>query len=736
MLGNKNDHSGARPPNDQMNSGDEAGVDPFHDGLLAAMPQSVTDWSAPDSTGILANLAPRAPTVSPAPALPTPDLTFTWAGTTELQQPADGTIAAGTMQPPDNNMAAGPNTIVTIVNDHIDIYNKTGTQHLSGQSLNALFGVPSSNFVFDPRVTWDQYYGRFIVVADDQTGSNSVIHIAVSKDSNPLNGWWTYNFNVKVGNSWLDQPNVGVDSTSLYFNGNYYDLSSKNFTVSELWAFDMNALAAGQFVNGFSYTDASRGAPPSNQFQYVPAHMYGSQSGLNGDFLVSYAQNNFGNDTLNIIRVSNAAQGNANFNIQSLNVGDISDADVVDARQQGSSTTIDAGDSRIEWAVWRNDTLYATNEIRIGSGSAARDVVHWFVVDTTNLSNLRLISQGNIDYGAGVDAYCGSMTVDSAGNMIFGYAYSGTASYASSVYAVIPAGGTGLQDSTFLTNGQGTYSGGRWGDYSGVALDPADNGSFWVFNQDATNQDSWATTIGGYHVPTYYALPVTAGDLEALQSGIQAFTEVAQATSVAAQIDSVPAGQTVTSYTNQLILNNQAFSQVAMATDALMFGKVDTVAEFNKLCIQFLPSQVSVARAFNPNATVFDAEVTGLALAGGNGSSNAFAANFGGLSVSAFAQATDLAVFGNTNLVNTIASFANAWIGFYSANPAATHGLSVTLASYGAAFGDTVGLALANPTSVGASLFAKVSNALIDNAEGILVVGAPLASQPVPFALQ
>jgi hypothetical protein len=74
---------------------------------------------------------------------------------------------------------------------------------------------------------------------------------------------------------------------------------------------------------------------------------------------------------------------------------------------------------------------------------------------------------------------------------------------------------------------------------------------------------------------------------------------------------------------------------------------------------------------------------------------------------------------------NAIQQFVTNWINFYTANPTATGGLSVTLASYGEAFGDAVGVALLNATA--ANLQVLVPNALIDNAEGTYVVGEALA---------
>ena len=423
----------------------------------------------------------------------TPSLTTTWAGVTQSQ--------AGGWYPPDNNLAAGTSNIITVVNDHIDIYLKTGTS-LYAQSLNTFFNQSASSFIFDPRVMWDQYANRFIVIADDQTGSNSVVHLAVSKDSNPLDGWYNYDFNVKNGNSWFDYPVLGLDASTIYFSGNYFSLSTGNYTSSGFWAIDKTAVESNQAVTAHLYNPATLGAPFTDL--YTPAHLYGSEAGLSGDFLVEYAQNNSGNDTLRVLRVANAGTGTISSNIQSLNLGNISDASPVGGRQPGTSTLIDTGDDRIQDAIWSNNKLYAVTEIRVGSGSSAHDVVHWFVVDTSNLNSLSLVGQGNVDFGANYDTSYGNLTVDSSGNMIIGYSVSGSNVYGSSAYTVISAGGTAVQDASpvYLHQGEGIYDQGRWGDYSGVSIDPTDNNSFWLFNQYATSSDSWATTIGAYQINT------------------------------------------------------------------------------------------------------------------------------------------------------------------------------------------------------------------------------------------
>jgi hypothetical protein len=230
-----------------------------------------------------------------------------------------------------------------------------------------------------------------------------------------------------------------------------------------------------------------------------------------------------------------------------------------------------------------------------------------------------------------------------------------------------------------------------------------------------------------------YALPVSTSDLTQLQLGIEFFTNVPDATDEAALIN---AGRdTVQNYANPLLFHNISLSQVAMAVDSLMFGVTDNTTELTKLATQFLPAQVAnaVANGFNP--TVYAAEALGLAVAGGNGTSNAFATDFGSLPVSQFAS--EVASLTGINS-GAIQGFVQNWINFYTANPSATFGLSVTLASYGAAFGDAVGAALLNPTVNGtlALLVSEEQNALIDNAEGRYQPGIALSAEPSHIPLQ
>jgi hypothetical protein len=468
--------------------------------------------------GSLAQDGPFLPTGCSAPmsvASSTPFVPVTWAGETQ----------AGNLNPPDCNIAAGTGSVITCVNTHIDIYTKSGANLLS-QTLTTFFNLPG-NFLFDSRVTWDQYAGRFIVLSDDVTGTSSLLHVAVSKDSNPLDGWFFKDINTKVGNSFLEYPQLAIDSTNIYITGNMHDLSNGSYTGSRLFSFDKNTLESGVTNGAVSSFDTFSDVGPTDfNDLYTTAHTYGSTAGLQGTFLVNYHQINGGNDTVDIVRVDSSGGAPMFFGTggtglgSAHNVGDISDAALAGAHQPNTSVTIDdtaphphLGDHEIQNAVWQNNILYAVTAIRVDSGISAHDVVHWFRFDTSNVNNVTLLNQGNIDYGPFTDTYYGDLAVDNNGNMIIGFSFSNSFSaYASSAYITIAPDGS-HDSGLHLTEGQGVNTTRRWGDYSGMAIDPLNRRSFWVFNQYATASNSWATTVGG----GFQAAPITGFQSQAFQ---------------------------------------------------------------------------------------------------------------------------------------------------------------------------------------------------------------------------
>jgi hypothetical protein len=106
-------------------------------------------------------------------------------------------ISDPTNWPPENGLAAGPANVVMVESSKIEWTNLTGGAAVN-ESLYTLFaslGASQRNSLLDDRVAYDSVNNRFVVMAEDLGSNESNIDIAVSKDSNPNDGWYVGSIN-------------------------------------------------------------------------------------------------------------------------------------------------------------------------------------------------------------------------------------------------------------------------------------------------------------------------------------------------------------------------------------------------------------------------------------------------------------------------------------------------------------------------------------------------------------
>jgi hypothetical protein len=106
--------------------------------------------------------------------------------------------------------------------------------------------------------------------------------------------------------------------------------------------------------------------------------------------------------------------------------------------------------------------------------------------------------------------WMGSAATDKAGDLAIGYSASGPNDYPSLRYTGRAAGdplGQLTQTEQVLYTGTGpqTEVEGRWGDYSDLSVDPADDCTFWYTNEylaeDTVVIGTWRTRIGSFRFP-------------------------------------------------------------------------------------------------------------------------------------------------------------------------------------------------------------------------------------------
>jgi hypothetical protein len=535
----------SNPPAQQVSDGEPQVVDDAGEGTAAAIPVSgmrATEQTAAAPSGAvsIAPLAAAAQTGAAdtaiaaaselvAAASPAPIISF--------PGPVYQTGVPGAPVPADCSLAVGPAHVIAIVNSRIQWYDKSGALQ-SDQGQFNFFGrpalAPGFEGLAEARVVFDEVNDRFVICST--AGTN--LFLAVSRDADPNHGWNVTsipaNLIVNGQPTWADLPGLATDGEAIYVTAfmksagadGEFRTNDDPVQESHLWIVS-DGIGTGGFYDGgpiqlrdFAGSVVTGGM--DNLFGH-PAQMLSPAPGSIGTFLVSRNPSTPGG-RLGVIRIDNPTTA-PTFNFQVV-TGAPSQPFSQQASQPGTATTFEldiAGN-----AVWRNGSLYAVGVVGPTSGpDAGIATAHWSRIDTSNLDALTIADAGDIGgsllgAGAGVATYQASISANAAGDFLVNFSASGPNLFLGAYYAMHAAGdapGT-IRGPQVLHVGEDVYelrnSDGevRFGDYSGIAVDPADDSTFWLFHQYAAlrppgESGKWGTQIAA--VPAAAVVPPGVG---------------------------------------------------------------------------------------------------------------------------------------------------------------------------------------------------------------------------------
>ena len=137
--------------------------------------------------------------------------------------------------PPDPYLAVGPNHVIATVNTQFRIIDKSGNilKTIPGDSwFGTTYPVTAASGVFDPKIIYDHYANRWVMVWLQQSNTDSTSHflISVSGSSDPTGTWynWALPANVlgdSVVGNWADYEGVGYDSLAIYLTSNQWSIA-------------------------------------------------------------------------------------------------------------------------------------------------------------------------------------------------------------------------------------------------------------------------------------------------------------------------------------------------------------------------------------------------------------------------------------------------------------------------------------------------------------------------------
>jgi hypothetical protein len=413
-------------------------------------------------------------------------------------------------EPPDTQMAAGHSEIVEVVNNDLFVFDRSGTQ-LASYPLTNVFQPPGQSVgVTDPKILYDpttgKYYMTEMVCEEGGCGAFEWAHMGISLavSSNPAVGWTVYDY-LNDGENLQDQEKLGFSGDKITFAVNEYGCkcgAGKEFKQENIVVIQKSDAVAGNTITPAIY---SANSYSSYIFDSMPTTPVNASTSDNTQYVVWDKQATSGNE-MAVVRITGTPnEENVDFTGSVTKIG-IANQTAPPAPVQPEGML--AGDKQnFQSAMVQGNDLWAVATDGCTPQYPEPDTT---MRDCTRLVEVDLASNSVItDTNVGTDGTYRtrpSISKDSDGHIFFGFTISSATQYATAAVdgSALPLPAV-LQRINFAS-GDATYTGGRWGDYSGTQQDPANTHDVWTaqeFGACTTGcsyifSGNWATALGQF----------------------------------------------------------------------------------------------------------------------------------------------------------------------------------------------------------------------------------------------
>ena len=174
--------------------------------------------------------------------------------------------------------------------------------------------------------------------------------------------------------------------------------------------------------------------------------------------------------------------------------------------QSGTTQQLDSLSDRVMFRLaYRNfgdhESLVTNDAVTSGSSVGIR----WY--ELRNISGAPSVFQQGTYAPDATYRWMGSIAMDHVGNIAMGYSDSSSSAHPSIRFTGRLAGdalGTMTQgETTVITGGGSQTSFSRWGDYTSMAVDPADDCTFWYTDEyePSNGNFNWNTRLASFQLP-------------------------------------------------------------------------------------------------------------------------------------------------------------------------------------------------------------------------------------------
>ena len=457
-------------------------------------------------------VARRASTVSARPSattaarIPSTNLNFDGVGNGFTGPSGTFTVNAA---PPDTNAAVGPNHVVQIVNTDYAVFNKSGTAVFGPVAINTLWsgfgGLCQQDNDGDPVVRYDRAADRWIILQLAINGANGgsvpfEICVAVSTTGDPTGSFNRYAFAYA---NFPDFPKLGVWPDAYYLTVNQFNAAGTQFLGANVAALDRTNMLAGNPATSISFN------APTNVASLLASDVDSATAPPAGtpNFLSTIGANA---NTLGVFQfhVDFATPGNSTFTgptTLATNAFSLACNGGACIPQSGTKTRLDSLGDRLDFrAAYRafsdHQSIVLSHSVTAGSSTG----IQWYEIRISSTNVPSIFQQGTYAPDSSF-RWMPSIAMDNVGDIAVGFSVSSSRLHPEIHYtgrlAGDPAGTMGQGEGTII-NGAGSQTNRltRWGDYSAMNVDPADNCTFWFTSEyiPANGSFNWKTRIGSF----------------------------------------------------------------------------------------------------------------------------------------------------------------------------------------------------------------------------------------------
>jgi len=549
-----------------------------------------------------------------------------------------------TSAPPDPNGAVGPNHFVEIVNQSFAIFNKSGTPVYGPAATNTLWsgfgGGCQTNDDGDATVAYDKLANRWIISQFSVSTTPHLQCVAVSTSGDPTGSYYRYSFQY---NNFPDYPKLGVWPDAYYTTFNMFNNAGTQFLGPQACAYDRAKMLQGQAATQQCFTLSSSFG------SLLPSDVDGPTPPPSGspNFLLS-----FGTNSLKLWKfhvdwttpANSSLTGPTTISVASFSPACSGGGTCIP--QSGTTQKLDSLADRLMYRLaYRNfgdhESLVVDHSVTAGSSVGVR----WYELRNPNGSPT-VFQQGTYAPDSSY-RWMGSLAMDQLGDIALGYSISSSSLHPGIHYTGRLAGdplGVMTQGEGSIIDGAGSQTANlsRWGDYTSMSVDPADDCTFWYTNEYIASNGTfnWHTRIGSFKfancntAPSDFSIASNPSSLSVAQGATGTSTISTAVTSGSAQTvglsasgqpvgttvsfspASVTAGGSSTMTVNvgaSTVPGSYTVTVTGTGTSATHTTTISLIVIASDFSISASPSTLSVAQGASGNSTISTTVISGAA---------------------------------------------------------------------------------------------------------------------------